>query len=581
MKKFVYISIIISVLLMALVPCVSFANDAESPVVYTVLEGAAGWKMGIQTEYGTPKEMGEIKETVDPLDFKKSTLTVSVGAKKGMVSDSYVMVDMTTAFNIATMYRSGKETSAITVVTDIITVSLTPDEVETIKGMVLNKPVFFRAKKNTKIQNKTALNNITDACYEIEYGFVGKDENDILYTEIIEEEITDEFSGFDEDETQEVKRELVFHNVEVDIAIPHIYEKSRNIKLYEVNEDEIAEKKYDYDGKKIKYKTETGSSIVVAEEMLLEIMGRTLDLQGTISMVFYAEIEGAEPKNTQMMFWTSPQDEYTLENAELTVYSSGKDSNGYKFEYKNISSKEMSKEVYARLVTTNDEGETLYGKLPDEPYSVVAYANNMMKKNKSLEPLLVKMLNYGAAAQEYFGSENKPANAHLTANQRATDFTKSYSSKDAVISENVGEKSKAEIYGSTLSLEGDISINYYTICPDEYDRVGMLFWNEEAYSRTDKHIIGTESRRATDYQTNGDYKIFTYGNIVSREMYSSVYARLYTVKNGVYSYSDIKKYSVRDYAARQLAKNDDEKLSKLLRCLMLYGEEARNFFNKK
>ena len=579
MKKFVYVSIVISVLLMTLTPCAVFANDAEKPVLYIVIDSDAGWKMGIQPEFGTPKVMGEIKETVDSADFKKSTLTVSVGAKKGMVSDSYVMVDMTTAFKIATMYRSGKETAAITVETDIITVSLTPDEVMAIKGMIGNKTIFFRAKKNTKIQNQDVLNKIHDACYEIEYGFVDKDENDILYTEIIEEEeINDEFSEFDE--AQEVERELVFHNVEAELTSPHVYEKSRNIKLYEVNEDDITEKNFNYDGKKINYKTQTGSSIVVAEEMLLEIMGRTLDLQGTISMVFYAEIEGADPKNTQMMFWTSPQDEYTLENAELTVYSSGKDSNGYKFEYKNISSKEMNKEVYARLVITNDEGEILYGKLPDEPYSVVAYANNMMKKNKSLEPLLVKMLNYGAVAQEYFGSEYKPANAHLTANQRATDFTKSYSSEDAVIPENVGEKSKAVIYGSTLSLEGDISINYYTICPDEYDRVGMLFWNEEAYNRTDKHTIGTESRRATDYQTNGDYKIFTYGNIVSREMYSSVYARLYTVKNGVYSYSDIKKYSVRDYAARQLAKNDDEKLSKLLRCLMLYGEEAKIFFSK-
>ena len=580
MKKVVCISVIISVLLTVLAPCVLFASDTGKPVVYTVLESDAGWKMGIQPEYGVPKAMGEIKETVDPADFKKSTFTVSVGAKKGTAPDSFVMVDMTTAFNLATEYRSGKVTAAVTVETDIISVSLTADEVEKVKKMIGNKTVFFRAKKNSKIQNRAVLNKVPDVCYEIEYGFVDENENDILYTEIIPE--TDEFSEFyEEDETQEVERELVYHNVKVGITIPHIYEKSRNIKLYEVSGNKVSEKKFDYDGKKIKYSTQTGTSVVVAEEMYLEIVGRTLDLQGTISMIFYAGIEGTDPLNTKMLFWTSPQDNYTVENAELIVSSSGKDSNGYKFEYKNISSKEMSKEVYARLVTTTDEGETVYGKLPDEPYSVVAYAKNMMKKNKSLEPLLVKMLNYGAAAQEYFGSEYSPANAHLTANQRATDFTKAYSSEDAVIPEDVGKKSTAEIYGSTLSLEGDISINYYTLCPDEYDKIGMLFWNEEAYNRTDRHIIGTESRRTTEYQINGDYKIFTYGNIVSREMYSSVYARLYTVKDGVYSYSDIKKYSVRDYAARQLAKNDDEKLSKLLRCLMLYGEEARSFFNKK
>jgi len=133
MKKVVCISVIISVLLTVLAPCVLFASDTGKPVVYTVLESDAGWKMGIQPEYGVPKAMGEIKETVDPADFKKSTFTVSVGAKKGTAPDSFVMVDMTTAFNLATEYRSGKDTAAVTVETDIISVSLTADEVEKVK----------------------------------------------------------------------------------------------------------------------------------------------------------------------------------------------------------------------------------------------------------------------------------------------------------------------------------------------------------------------------------------------------------------------------------------------------------------
>lgn len=584
MKKNLCIMVVLALLASLVLPCAVVAETDELPVRYVVLDKADGWAMGRITDDGEPKPGGEITEKVDATDSKKSTYIVTATSGKGNTPDSFVMVDMTTAFEIATGYRSGKNTAAIKIATDIISVSIAPDVVEDIKEIIRSRKIFFKAKKNEKIQNNTVRKQIDDACFEIEYGFVGENGKDILFTEVEAEKDTlyEEYPEYEEEEAELPEEvELIPYVFSAEVEIPHIFETSSKVKVYERELARASKINFSYDGKKVKYTTKKQLPVIVAEEMNIEIKGRTLDLQGTITMVFYAELEGADPNKTKMLFWTAPQKNYTEDTAELAVYSSGKDKNGFKFEYENISSKEMSKDVYARLVTTDDDGKAVYGAEPAEPYSVVAYAHNMMKKNKSLEPLLVKMLNYGTAAQEYFGSENKPANEGLTANQRATDFTKYYSSEDAVIEEAVGEKSKAEIYGTTLSLEGDISINYYTLCPDDYDKVGMLFWNEAAYSRTDRHVIGTESRRVTEYQTNGDYKIFTYGNIVSREMYSSVYARLYTVKDGVYSYSDIKKYSVRDYAARQLAKNDDEKLSKLLRCLMLYGEEAKNFFNTK
>ena len=226
----------------------------------------------------------------------------------------------------------------------------------------------------------------------------------------------------------------------------------------------------------------------------------------------------------------------------------------------------------------HEDGTIRYSMMPRESYSVTKYAQNMMK-NKSLKPLLIKMLNYGTAAQEYFGSENEAANLVLKQGERATDFTKTYESHYAVIAENNGTKSSAYIAGKTIKLEGDISINYYVLDDESSEESGMLFWNEYDYAVANSHIMGTESRKVTEFEKNGEYKVYAYTNIVSRQMYNSIYARAYTKVNGEVRYGDIHKYSVRDYVANQLEKNSDPKLVKVLRCLMLYGEEAKRYFD--
>ncbi len=525
MKRLLYRAVCIILCMAMALPCISFAED-DGAAEYIVTGSSDNFKLeknvdGINTE---------ISEGIKKTTSGEEGYTISA---KG---ESWLKVDITPIV-------SPEKNPALTIETDIFTVNFS----STFNNIESEK-IFFVARKSETFENAAVERIVKQAQYEIVYGFVNE------------------------------KNEKVGQDVAVNIRIP--YPDSKNIKAYEIEGSIIQYKNAVYDEAFLSYDSKAGRNIIISEIMVLDITGKTLDLQGTISLVFYAELEGADPQKTQMLFWTSPQSKYTIDTAERAVDCSGKDKNGYRFEYKNITSKEMTKPVYARLVTTGNNGKLEYGAIPYDPYSVVAYAKNMMK-NKELKPLLVKMLNYGAAAQEYFGSDAVLANESLSANERATDFVKLYTGDDAIIQENTGKKSDAVIYGTTLSLEGDISINYYTAGNGNYDEMGMLFWTESAYAGTETHIAGTESRRVTNYGENGDYKVFSYENIVSRQMENSIYARIYTVKNGEYYYSDIKKYSVRDYVARQLVKNDDAKLSKLLRCLMAYGEEAGKFFNKK
>ena len=134
--------------------------------------------------------------------------------------------------------------------------------------------------------------------------------------------------------------------------------------------------------------------------------------------------------------------------------------------------------------------------------------------------------------------------------------------------------------GKTLILDGDISINYYTQWNGAAGaEEGMLFWNENDFNNTALHTLGTQTFSSQYYEDNGGYRVYTYPNIVSGAMNEQVYARLYRkTADGHIFYSDIDSYSVRDYAANQLSRDTDKALVKLLRTLMLYGDEAEKYF---
>ena len=129
-----------------------------------------------------------------------------------------------------------------------------------------------------------------------------------------------------------------------------------------------------------------------------------------------------------------------------------------------------------------------------------------------------------------------------------------------------------------MILEGDISINYYVSDEKNVDEMGVLFWTEDSFKKTDSHIAGTQSLIIKDYAINNGYKVYNFDNIVSSKMFDNIYARVYTRVGNKYRYSDIDKYSVRDYAANQLSKSNDTLLKNLLRRLLIYGDEAKRYF---
>ncbi len=458
-----------------------------------------------------------------------------------------ITLDVTELFAKAKPYGAAKYPE-VEVLTNFAKLSITGDLTKKIKEETGSKKLTLSLSRNTNL-DKSIKDKLESAQYEVSYK-LSSEGNNLIAAD------------------SSLSMEILHNNTS----------SSKKTQLYSAKGSGILPKGSEILKDSIRCVAGNNERILVSEGNVIMISGRTLDLQGTISLIFYAALEGVDVARTRMLFWDAPQTDYTEKTAKRIVSYTGKDANGYRFEYKNISSKDMNKKIYARLVTTDSSGNKTYSKIPTDGYSVVSYAENMMK-NPQLKPLLVKMLNYGAAAQSYFNDADIPANSILTEAERVMDMTKIYRSEAETIVENTKNgKCSSKIAGKTLTLEGDISINYYVSPIEKADEIGILFWTEDAFKSTKSHIMGTQSSMSKAYTINGQYRVFSFGNIFSSQMFEPVYARIYTKTGNIYKYSDIDKYSVKDYAANQIEKNTDSGLIKLLRNLLLYGDEAEKYF---
>ncbi len=530
----------------------TFSTDVSQylSVVYESVEQDGMFVVSRKTPEVFASYNGEAVEAVLEEVFNKTGDRVEkyiITAKTSTLYRENTAVDISQVLQLIDDYEEAR-VPELEIQTDAITVLVRRETVRAMADGIGDKKVYFVSETDDGANDRAILKN---ARRRVKYSFADGDGNEVNTTG------------------------------DFDVVISYVPEKIGDvINVYSAKGSALTRKMFDFSNDRIKYTTNKAETVLISDGYGMEILGKALDLQGTISMVCYAMPENLDINSVKMLFWISPQVEYTEKTAERIVSSSGKTANGYKFEYKNIASKDMNKEIYARLMAVGPSGEVIYSDVPHEGYSVRKYAQNMMK-NEQLKPLLIKMLNYGAAAQEYFGSEEEMANSGLAAGERAIDFTKIYKSESQTIEENGGYgKSSARIIGKTLLLDGDISIKYYTDWENEsgYDEAGILFWSENEFNSISNHVIGTESYKTAYFENNDSYRVYAYSNIVSSAMNEQIYARIYVRYGNEYKYSDIDSYSVRDYAANQLAKNSDEKLVKLLRTLMLYGEEAERYF---
>ena len=136
---------------------------------------------------------------------------------------------------------------------------------------------------------------------------------------------------------------------------------------------------------------------------------------------------------------------------ELAQSAWGVNGGYYQFSYDGLTAKEMSDEITVEIY--DSEGKAV-SELRKE--SARSYAKKLFDSANTaeLKTLAVDILNYGAAAQEFFGY-----NTEDLANSQLSEEEKGYATK-ATTYENSQYKSE-NVYGTNLNLENRISMVMY------------------------------------------------------------------------------------------------------------------------
>ncbi len=315
----------------------------------------------------------------------------------------------------------------------------------------------------------------------------------------------------------------------------------------------------------------------------------SLSLEGRVIINFYANFpDYAEAGYTPgILFFRKQPDGDEI----VAAYNAGEgvtsyvvaDNGALMFSYDKLAAKELNDKVYATLYAVQDDGKVVFG--TPTPISAAEYAIStfgLYANDARLQTLMVDMLNFGAAAQNEFDYRTKAlANSNMSATMaaKATKDNVSLSNgmklyKDGLSSDKVTIKS------ASLSLDNEISINFYAEIKGDIKKAELLIFDE--YTAGGVYDKNTASKR-TDMVPHEDMYAGFITGIAAKSMRDLYYARVYVqFEDGTEAYSGIGQYSVESYAWQvRNGSGFSSELKLLMEEMMKYGDSAKMYMENK
>lgn len=248
-----------------------------------------------------------------------------------------------------------------------------------------------------------------------------------------------------------------------------------------------------------------------------------------------------------------------------------------------IEAKNLGDTLYLSVYCKMIDGTYVYSKLAN--YSPKTYAYNQLKSSSdtSLKALMVAMLNYGAAAQSFFGYNTASlVNKDLTAAQKQLNASYRSSMVAAVGKVNA---SKVGIFTNSggfskrvpaITFGSAFSINYFFV-PSNVPSGGMklYYWNQSDYnaatSLTSSNATGSIKLTLVNGQYQGDIS-----GISAKDLDETIYVAAGYKSNGTSYCSGVLPYSIGAYCVSQAAKGGD--VQQLAEATAVYGYYAKQYF---
>jgi hypothetical protein len=315
----------------------------------------------------------------------------------------------------------------------------------------------------------------------------------------------------------------------------------------------------------------------------------SLSFEDEVLVNFYYEVSdlSSVTEHGMLVFRNRPTT-VTVEGADAVYSDPAAVSSGamYLTTTEGITAKEMGDTRYYVAYAKLTDGSYVYSGIYD--YSPKKYAMNMLDKASTSDKqkaLCVAMLNYGAAAQKYFGYKTGALmNAELTQAQKALvigyDATL-FKGTVPVNTDKRGSFAAAAGFSDkavTVSFDGAFAINYYfTPSATVSSTVDLYYWNPGDYAAISAMTAGNATGKLTMVrQDNGAYWA-QLGGIAAKALDETYYvAAVYTDAAGNRCCSGVVAYSLSRYCMNNAKEGKD--MQELAAATAMYGYYAKHYF---
>ena len=319
----------------------------------------------------------------------------------------------------------------------------------------------------------------------------------------------------------------------------------------------------------------------------LTLKAPTLEFKDMICVVAFYTAENIEDVvEMGMITYKIQVSQWDVETADHVIPGAEYDavSGRYFSSSQGIHAKYLVDDVYLACYAKLTDGSYVYTKLA--PYSPITYAKNQLKNasNVQLKQLVAAMLNYGAAAQTYFGYHTQLlANACMTEEQQAlpeiyrSDMVQAVptasTEKQGVFANNKG----FSVRKPAISFEGAFCINYFfTPAYAPVDGIMLYFWDEADYEVADVLTMENASGQIQLEGTGTEQYRGDIEGISAKNLSQAVYvAAVYSDGTTTWT-SGVLGYSIGAYCSSQASKGGD--VAELAMATAVYGYHAKLYF---
>ena len=338
----------------------------------------------------------------------------------------------------------------------------------------------------------------------------------------------------------------------------------------------------------------TSAPLTVSDQPAVEVVAPTITLKyPTLSFedvivmnVYYAAENLADVAEMGLITYREKVAQPSVDTADCVTpgYAWSDTDKLYYSSTSGIAAKDLGDVIYFAVYARLTDGTYSYTKLYN--YSPKTYAYNQLKTGSAeMKALVAAMLNYGAAAQNYFNYKTDAlVNADMTEEQKAlaVDYSSDMINNvvlpdDAKKGDMIGNGGYTKRY-PTISFEGAFCINYYfapSAAPE--GSITMYYWNQADFNAAEKLSKSNATQAIPMTLTdNGEYLAVVDG-IAAKELDSGVYVA-FCYSDGTTEYcSGVIGYSIGAYCKNQASKTGT--LADLAASTAVYGYYAKQLFS--